>query len=170
MNLYKQFVKEKGFKKEYLKWLEKKMEKESNTLYDEPKAGKNAANNTMFLDDNNIWIEYENPELNYEVEVVFSRHLNLYEQEQVENIINYWSALPFVSVEGNNGIKWLNNNNHRVIINIDFTKSASDDISNRKVLEQLGEWIWQGTPIRKRTGDKKWEGVIRPVKISSGSM
>ena len=175
MNLYKQFVKETGLKKEYIKWLEesnaeyRKIPK-SDALYDEPKTSM-PMKDYSFIDDNGITIDYSNPNLGYEVAVVFPRMLQTDECDQVNNIIDYWSALPFVSVEGNYGVTWIQTKKKSIaMINIDFTKSASDDYGAREILEQLGEFIWKGTPMRKRTKDRKWEGVIRPISVKSGSM
>jgi hypothetical protein len=164
MNLYKQFVKETGLKSDYVKWLESKL-----TLTDgnskvakKPKVGKII---NMPPKDYETIIDYDDQRLSYQVRVDFPRGLKRNEQELVEGIINYWSALPFVSVEGNYGIDWPFVN--VAIIDIDFTKSASDDYMSHEILEKLAEWIWQGTPIRKTTKDRKWEGVIKPTKISA---
>ena len=167
MNLYKQFLKETGLKSDYVKWLESKVTSKDN----EPEIGINAIVDDSFIDDNGITIDYSNPNLGYEVAVVFPRMLQTDECDQVNNIIDYWSALPFVSVEGNYGVTWIQTKKKSIaMINIDFTKSASDDYGAREILEQLGEFIWKGTPMRKRTKDRKWEGVIRPISVKSGSM
>jgi len=173
MNLYKQFVKEKGLKADYVEWLERKVSGDN-----EPEIGKRAIvadtfQNTSFYDDNGILIDYSCSMLGYEVEVVLPRLLSTNEETEVNGIIEYWSHLPYVSVEGNYGIEWKkykNKDRQKVIISIDFTKSASDDYGARQILELLGEYIMNGTPYRKRTKDQKWRGVCRPVSVKSGSM
>ena len=169
MNLYKQFVKETNLKADYVKWLEKKVASKDI----EPEIDDNSiVNDSVIDDDDGISIDYSNPLLGYEVEIVFPRHLTSYEQEQVKKIIDYWSALPFVSVEGNYGIEWeRTNKEHKAIVSINFTKSASftksapDDYEVGHILKRLGEFIRHGTPIRKRTLDRKWEGVIKPIQM-----
>lgn len=151
---------------DYVKLLESKAAGKDT----EPEIGDNAIVDNSFIDKNGISIDYANSVLGYEVEVVFPRFLRPDEQEQVEGIINYWSAIPYVSSEGNYGIEWARSvGKYKAIISIDFTKTASDDIGAREVLEKLGDWIWHGTPIRKKNG-RKWEGVIKPDKVSSGNM
>lgn len=110
-------------------------------------------------------IIYDDPDLNYQTQIIFPRTLSLTEKEDIENIINYWSNIPYVSVEGYYGIEWMKvRDNSAVLILIDFTKSASDDYMMREILEKLAEWVWQGTPKRK-DGSQKYEGVVKPLVV-----
>ena len=175
MNLYKQFVKETGLKANYVKWLENKFNDKEDAKQVNASNNKTLSNlddsDSAFIDSNGIIIDYDDPTLGYEVAVKFSRFLIFNEREQIEDIIHYWSSIPYVSTEGHYGIRWIltENNTHELICNIDFTKSASDDIGAYNVLEKLGEWIWHGTPIRKKNG-RKFEGVAIPYSIKAGSM
>ncbi|MFA6570177.1 MAG: hypothetical protein WCT77_02970 [Bacteroidota bacterium] len=166
MNLHKEFIEDTNQLPAYIDWLETKVEnkrvaKAVDEINKTPKHFKIRNYETE--------IDYDNQNLNYQVRVDFPRLLSLNERKQVEDVINYWSKLPFVSVEGNDGIQWITNIGNYAIIDIDLTKSASDDYMAHEILEKLAEWIWQGTPLRKKTHDRKYDGVIKPLKVSADS-
>lgn len=160
MEVYLEFLEENNLKQKYIEWLENKINPKQVIVSSTAKTPH----------DYKTKIEYNDSTLWYETMVYFPRFLSSSEMETVNNIINYWSALPFVSTEGNNGVKWgINKNSHCVTIDIDFTKSASDDYTSHEILEKLGEWIWHGTPLRKKTKDRKYEGVLQPTRVSAGT-
>ena len=167
MNLYKKFVKETGLKEDYIKWLEKAVEGTNDTAVLIP-VKENVGIPKRPTDANyETAIEYDDPQLSYRTEIWFPRHLTISEMEMVESIINYWSAIPYVSYEGNYGIEWHRTNGmNNALISIDFTKSSSDDYMAREILEKLALWIENGTPVKKN-GTQKHKGVIKPVKISA---
>ncbi len=88
----------------------------------------------------------------YNVLIIFNRFLTHKEQDQIENIVKYWGAIPYCG-EYLGGI-WYNH--YTLDISQDITKSTSDDWGGRNVLELLLDYLQNGTPIRtsNRAGDK----------------
>lgn len=119
-------------------------------------------------------IIYDATDLSYQVEVRFPRLLKGNERLMAENIAKYWGNIPYVTTEGVYNVEWKNKrrgelSNSVMILDIDFTKSASDDIGGRDVLELLAEYLENGTAVRVKapyTGTKKWEGLeLEPTSI-----
>jgi len=178
MTPQEKYIKETKQYDKYIAWLEAQISVLSPSLYNEPEVEKemNLMETTRNLisvfisqhknkHDYETYIDYDASDLSYTTQVIFPRDLRLPEKQEVENIINYWSHIPYVSVEGNYGIEWGKSGSYDfVIIHVDFTKSASDDYMLREILEKLAEWIWQGTPKRKQ-GDRKYEGVVKPIIV-----
>lgn len=109
-------------------------------------------------------IDYHASNLEYLVQVVFPHNISNAVKKKVEAIINYWGHIAYVSTEGVMGITWPLN--YMAIIDIDFTKSASDDYLYREPLELLAEFIENGTPMRsQRNMTRKHEGVVRPTYV-----
>ena len=181
MNLHKKFIEEIGYVQEYIDWLEKKVLSSQGTPYkvpDEPLLTQQEIEDALGISipaktedmivpkfKYTTEILYDSDLLAYATEVVFPGSLTNAETKDVENIINYWSSIPYVSVEGNYGIQW-DKNLKKCMISIDFTKSASDDYVARGILEKLADWLENGTPVKK-DGTRKYVGVIRPLKISA---
>ena len=118
--------------------------------------------------------DYEATDLSYQVEVTFPRLLEYGEQLTAQNIAGYWGSIPYVTQEGIYSVEWKNkwrgeSSKSVMIIDVDFTKSASDDIGGRDVLELLAGYLENGTAIRVKspwTGTKKWEGLeLEPTLI-----
>lgn len=165
MNTHEKYIKESNQFDNYVEWLEAQIKDEPKR---EPKETEFLGGIFYRVFDKkhyNTIIEYDNTDLSYQTEIVFPRILALEEKEQVENIINYWSHIPYVSVEGNYGMEWKTINGRNAIkIEIDFTKSASDDYGAREILEKLAEWVWKGTPVRT-DHTQKHESVIKPLMV-----
>lgn len=170
--LLEAFIKEKDLSQTYTEWLESKLYDSTPTNDDE-----------VDLDEIEVWIKpafgkdydtqinYHAKHLSYQVEVIFPRVLSRNEEISIENIINYWSAIPYVSVEGNYGMSWGKKYNMSfILIEIDFTKSASDDYISREVLEKLAEWIRNGTPERRDRTRKHESLGIKPVAVRADSV
>jgi len=183
MNLHKKFIEEIGYVQEYIDWLEKKVLSSQGTPYkvpDEPLLTQQEIEDALGISipaktedmivpkfKYTTEILYDVDFLSYQTEIWFPRALDHKEREAVEGIINYWSAIPYVSVEGNYGIIWGGAQNlSRCVIDIDFTKSASDDYIAREILEKLADWIENGTPV-KRDHTQKHKGVIKPTRIAA---
>jgi hypothetical protein len=177
MTPQEKYIKETNQYDRYVAWLESKMSVISTSLYNEPEVEEemNLMETTRGLIAQfllkqgkvfyNTEIDYEAEDLSYQTQIIFPRILTLSEKEDVENIINYWSNIPYVSVEGNYGIEWGKSGDYSfVIISIDFTKSASDDYMLREILEKLAEWVWRGTPVRK-DNKRKYDGVVKPLVV-----
>ena len=118
--------------------------------------------------------DYEATDLSYQVEVTFPRTLDYGEQLTAQNIAGYWGSIPYVTQEGVDSVEWKNRWRGEfpksvMLIHIDFTKSASDDIGGRDVLELLADYLENGTAVRVRapySGTKKWEGLeLEPTLI-----
>ena len=180
MNLHEQFIKETNQYDKYVSWLESKVDGEKFDLFPEEENDDLIENDSYFLPADRLKyetkIDYDAQDLSYQTEIIFPRLLSLSEKEEVENLVNYWSALPYVSVEGNYGMEWkrmkTNKDNffiNTLIVLIDFTKSASDDYTSRGILEQLAEFIWHGTPV-KRNGQRTIEGVIKPLAVRADNV
>jgi len=183
MNSHEKYIRETKQYENYVAWLESKIN--NQVAIGEPiEDGEEyqddvVENNSYFLphDMSNYHtnIDYEAGDLSYETEIIFPRILKLEEKEQVENLVSYWSALPYVSVEGNYGMEWkrLKTNKdtfiNTLIVSIDFTKSASDDYMSRGILEQLAEFMWHGTPV-KRNNTRTIEGVIKPLAVRADNV
>jgi hypothetical protein len=182
IDLKSEFIKENGLEDKYTSWLETKLQK---TLPHKTLPAVTESMDNMFTDQDenpsigNIYylnnsyeteIDYDADHLAYKTQVCFPRLLSKDEKEVVENIIDYWSAIPFVSAEGNYGIEWTRKARQSfATIDIDFTKSTSDDYGAREILEKLAEWIWHGTPV-KRDNTRTIEGVEKPVSVRAGSV
>lgn len=178
-NLHEKFIEETGQIPHYLKWVQEKLQK---VLTETPEPEDTTEDENLSLMEHtrhiigqfllkqdrvfyNTEINYEAEDLSYQTQIIFPRILTLSEKETVENIINYWSNIPYVSVEGNYGIEWGKSGDYSfVIISIDFTKSASDDYMLREILEKLAEWVWRGTPVRK-DNKRKYDGVVKPLVV-----
>lgn len=118
--------------------------------------------------------DYEATDLSYQVEVTFPRLLEYGEQLTAQNIAGYWGSIPYVTQEGIYSVEWKNrwrgeSSKSVMVIDVDFTKSASDDIGGRDVLELLAGYLENGTAVRVKapyTGTKKWEGLgLEPTLI-----
>jgi hypothetical protein len=179
MNLHQTYIEETGQQITYLKWVEKKLqtllENQPNPNHEAEEVETNLMETTRgliieFFSENTkhnyeTYINYDAGDLSYQTQIIFPRRLELSEKENVENIINYWSNIPYVSVEGNYGLEWGKSGNYSfVIISIDFTKSASDDYMLREILEKLADWVWRGTPVRK-DNKRKYDGVVKPIIV-----
>ena len=174
MNLHKQYIEETNQTESYVEWLENKLSEQPTSVT--AKYDFNHVDNFIpgesYLknlgDDPETEIVYDVDYLSYATEIWFLRKLSHSEMEQVEGIINYWSSIPYVSTEGNYGIEWATRNGmSRCLINIDFTKSSSDDYGARNILELLAEWVENGTPERKtKHYTRLIEGVMRPLRIA----
>jgi hypothetical protein len=162
MNTHEKFIRESNQFDNYVEWLEAQIE---DAPEEEPELLHGIFYRVFDRKHYDTIIQYDNTELSYQTQIVFPRILNLDEKEQVENIINYWSHIPYVSVEGNYGMEWKTENSRNAItIEIDFTKSASDDYGAREILEKLAEWVWKGTPVRT-DNSQKYESVIKPLMV-----
>ena len=110
----------------------------------------------------------KNRNLSYAVDILFHRILTVNERIAVEGVARYWGNIPYVTVEGIYGTEWITShdvNQCRIRIQVDFTKSASDDIGGREVLEKLADWVTNGTPLR-RDNTRKEAGVgIQPISV-----
>ena len=76
--------------------------------------------------------------------------------ENAESIVMYWAAIPYVGEFLT--MKWVGN--FTLLVNVDTTKSTSDDIGARNILELLYNYLENGTPLRKngtRAVDKAGE-------------
>lgn len=174
MNTHEKYIRETNQYDKYVEWLESKITPEEPKNVTEDYTALDKARDIIDsfyrMKDFDTLIDYEATDLSYQTQIIFPRVLSLDEKEQVENIINYWSKIPYVSVEGNYGIEWARiKNNSIVTVDIDFTKSASDDYMAREILEQLAEWIWQGTQIR-RDNTRAVDGVIKPLAVRADSV
>jgi hypothetical protein len=118
--------------------------------------------------------DYEATDLSYKVEVTFPRVLEYKEQLTAQNIASYWGNIPYVTTEGIYDVEWKNKWRGEfpksvMTISIDFTKSASDDIGGRDVLELLAGYLENGTAVRVKapySGTRKWEGLdLEPTLI-----
>ena len=156
MNLHEKYIEETGQQVQYLKWVEKTLQK---VLTDESEPAEKSPRDVAerIIDQYNSMsipikteIDYDAEDLGYRTEIIFPKLLDIVQKEEVENIIEYWSNIPYVTTEGNYGTEWfVVRDNTVVLINIDFTKSASDDYMAREILEKLADWVTFGTPKRK---------------------
>ncbi len=115
-----------------------------------------------------IIYDAKNKNLGYAVDILFPKVLNNKERDAVEGVARYWGNIPYVTVEGIYGTEWFyykDAKECKIRIQVDFTKSASDDIGGREVLEKLAEWVTNGTP-KRRDNTSKEEGVgIQPISV-----
>jgi len=179
MNTHEKFIRDTNQFDNYVKWLEAQItsdieldELDENSLdYDSPENIRKRLIDGFTMTKNyetKVW--YDAVGLSYQTEIIFPEILSQSEMEQVDNIITYWSHIPYVSVEGNYGIGWkIVRDNSIAIIEIDFTKSASDDYGAREILEKLADWVENGTPV-KADRTQKYEGVMRPLIVRADSV
>lgn len=164
LELLEAFIKEKDLEWTYTEWLESKL---SSTVI----ATSKPVTDFPPFKSYDTEIDYDVALLSYQVEVLFPRVLNRDEQINVEDIINYWSAIPYVSTEGNDGMSWGRTKGLNFVkIEIDLTKSASDDYRSREILEKLAEWIWKGTPERRDRTRKHESLGIKPLAVRADSV
>lgn len=85
----------------------------------------------------------------YRVRVVFSEKVS---KDAVEAVIEYWASIPYVGEFL--GVDWErgDSGNPIAVIHVDTTKSTSDDIGGRRILELLNQFLKEGTPQRKTKG------------------
>jgi len=183
MTPQEKYIRETNQYDKYVEWLEKMAQISYNitspSLYNEPEVDERLPLATItqnYIDSfyrqrsYKTFISYEEADLSYQTQIIFPRLLTINEAETVESIIEYWSHIPYVSVEGHYGVEWLRlPKNSAVVINIDFTKSASDDYLGREILEKLAEWMTEGTPIRK-DNTRKYDGVVKPLVVRADSV
>lgn len=106
-----------------------------------------------------VYIVYPN-DYYQSVTVKFRRKLSDSEINQVKNIINYWGNIGYVGEVLS--IDFVNPS--YVNIDVDGTKTTSDDMYQRKPLELLNEFITNGTPIRKtKNNTRAYEGLGKVV-------
>lgn len=176
MNTHEKYIRETNQFDTYVEWLEVQIipvnePDENSPEYDSPKNIRKRLIDGFTMTKNyetKVW--YDAVGLSYQTEIIFPRVLGYKEKLEVENIINYWSHIPYVSIEGNYGMEWKKvRKNSIAVIEIDFTKSASDDYGAREILEKLADWVENGTPVKK-DNTQKYKGVIKPLIVRADSV
>lgn len=178
MNTHEKFIRETNQFDNYVEWLEAQITsvKGKNLLEIDEQYHKRENITKRLIDsfpetkDFNTKVWYDAIDLSYEVQIIFPKLLDSVQKERVENIITYWSHIPYVTTEGHYGIEWdMPRENSVALISIDFTKSASDDYGAREILEKLADWVENGTPV-KADRTQKYEGVMRPMIVRADSV
>lgn len=117
-----------------------------------------------------IVYDAKNKNLSYAVDILFPKVLDADERIAVEGVARYWGNIPYVTYEGIYGTKWFEYSDlkqSKIRISVDFTKSASDDIGYREVLEKLADWVENGTPVRKDKTQKELGVGIQPIAVKT---
>lgn len=106
-----------------------------------------------------VYIVYPN-DYYQSVKIKFKRKLSESEMDQVKNIVSYWGNISYVGeVLSINFV-----NSSYLNVDVDGTKTTSDDMYQRKPLELLNEFITNGTPIRKtKNNTRAYEGLGKVV-------
>ena len=115
-----------------------------------------------------ITYDAEDNDLGYAVDIMFPKILDADERIAVEGVARYWGNIPYVTYEGIYGTEWFEYpdlKQSKIRIQVDFTKSASDDIGFREVLEKLADWVENGTPARKDKTQKELGVGIKPIAV-----
>jgi hypothetical protein len=107
----------------------------------------------------------ESQQLNYDSLLIeFPRALTYRQRQAATHIICYWAKLPYVA-NGSTDNKWLSPS--CFWIDASSRVSTSSDWQSRDVFKLLNQYLYQGTPKRKRhQNTRKCSGIgIRPSQI-----